>query len=123
MYVTLVIQHAKRMRSIDVFGTHRSTIFFAHCLINGTIFGKKKLSETSNSKKNLARYGHPHKGPHVQYLCTLKILLHFNSFMVRNHRDLNWATEKREIKLFRNQSTVCMAVSHPVLLSQLDHEW
>jgi len=39
--VALVIQHALRMRHIAICGLPRSTIFFPHYLINGTIFGKK----------------------------------------------------------------------------------
>ena len=44
VFVALVIQHAKRMRRIFVCGLSGCTIFFTHCLINGTIFGKKSLN-------------------------------------------------------------------------------
>jgi len=40
MCLALSIQHAMRMRHIVISGLPRSTIFFQHYLINGTIFGK-----------------------------------------------------------------------------------
>jgi len=40
--VVLVDQHAMRMRHIVICGLPRSTIFFPHYLINGTIFGGEK---------------------------------------------------------------------------------
>ena len=43
-FVDLSIQNAMRMRHIAICGLSRSTIFFAHYLINGTIFGKKLLN-------------------------------------------------------------------------------
>ena len=44
VFVALVIQHAMRMRHIVICGQSRSTIFFPHYLINGTIFGEKLLN-------------------------------------------------------------------------------
>jgi len=43
--VALVIQHAMRIRHIVICGLSGYTIFFSHYLINGTIFGKKKVTE------------------------------------------------------------------------------
>ena len=43
--VALVIQHAMRMPHIVICGLSGYTIFFSHYLINGTIFGKKKVTE------------------------------------------------------------------------------
>ena len=42
--VALVIKHVMRMRRIVICGLLRSTIFFPHYLINGTIFVKKSLN-------------------------------------------------------------------------------
>ena len=42
--VDLGIQYAMRMRHIVICALPRSTIFFPHYLINGTIFGKKLLN-------------------------------------------------------------------------------
>jgi hypothetical protein len=42
VFVALGIQHAMRMRHIVICGLSGSTAFF-HILMNGTIFGKKKL--------------------------------------------------------------------------------
>ena len=42
--VAIVMQHAMRMRHTVVCGLPRSTIFFPHYLINGTIFEKKLLN-------------------------------------------------------------------------------
>jgi len=41
--VALGIQHAMRMRHTIICDLPRSTIFFPHYLMNGTIFGEKKL--------------------------------------------------------------------------------
>ena len=38
-------QTEKRMRHIVIYGLSGFTIFFPHYLINGTIFGKKKVTE------------------------------------------------------------------------------
>jgi len=42
MFVTLVIQHAKRMRHIVICGLFRSNIYLPPYLIDDTIFGEKK---------------------------------------------------------------------------------
>ena len=41
--VALGIQHAMRMRHAAICGLPRSKILFAHYLINGAIFEKKKI--------------------------------------------------------------------------------
>jgi hypothetical protein len=46
VFITLVIQHAIRMRYVVLAcGPPASTIFFSHYLINGTIFQKEKLPD------------------------------------------------------------------------------
>jgi len=42
--VCLVIQHAMRMRNVVICGQSRSTVFFQHYFINGTIFEKMLLN-------------------------------------------------------------------------------
>ena len=42
-FVALSIQHAMRMRHIAFCGLPRSTMFFPHYLIKGTIFEKKNI--------------------------------------------------------------------------------
>jgi len=43
VFVALGIEHSMRMRRIILCGLHGSTVFFAHYLINGKIFGKKNV--------------------------------------------------------------------------------
>jgi hypothetical protein len=43
VFVALIIQHGMRMHHIAVCGLPRSTNFFHHYLITGTIFGKMLL--------------------------------------------------------------------------------
>jgi hypothetical protein len=40
--VALVMQHAKRIRRFTSFVASLAPPYFPHCLINGTIFGKKR---------------------------------------------------------------------------------
>jgi len=42
--VSVVIQHGMRMRHIFICGLSDTTVYF-HCLMNGTIFGEKKVVE------------------------------------------------------------------------------
>ena len=44
VFVALGIQHAMRMRRFDIYRLPDSTEFFPHYLINGAIFGKRKLN-------------------------------------------------------------------------------